>query len=224
MDLANPYAVIDIPLLELLRNLGVGLILAVVWAGVISRSTRLVVDHRQYLPMFLLLIPAMIIIISIIKSSIALSLGLVGALSIVRFRTPIKEPEELLYIFVAIAVGLGLGANQVMVTVVGFAVIVAVLIPFALTRKQLLGNRANLLDIVVSDKHGAADFSGIEQLLLRQKTTWKIRRLYRDGDRLEVLVETLGMSPGEVDALQAALSELGGEVELSLTSNARIIT
>ena len=64
MDFANPYAVIDIPLLELLRNMGIGLALAVIWALVISRSTRLVVDHNQYLPMFLLLIPAMIIIIT----------------------------------------------------------------------------------------------------------------------------------------------------------------
>ena len=38
-------------------------------------------------------------VIVIIKSSLALSLGLVGALSIVRFRTPIKEPEELVYLF-----------------------------------------------------------------------------------------------------------------------------
>ena len=42
------------------------------------------------------------IIISIVKSSLALSLGLVGALSIVRFRTAIKEPEELGYFFMAI--------------------------------------------------------------------------------------------------------------------------
>ncbi len=224
MDFANPYAVIDIPLLELLRNLGVGLILAVIWALVISRSTRLVVDHHQYLPMFLLLIPAMIIIISIIKSSIALSLGLVGALSIVRFRTPIKEPEELLYIFVAIAVGLGLGANQVMVTVVGFAVIVAVLIPFAMTRKRLRGNKANLLDIVVRDKDGDTGFAAIENLMHSQDMTWKVRRLYRNGDRLEILVETLGIQLAEVDALRTELARLGTEVEISVTSNARIIT
>ena len=42
------------------------------------------------------------IIISIVKSSLALSLGLVGALSIVRFRTAIKEPEELGYFFISL--------------------------------------------------------------------------------------------------------------------------
>ena len=45
------------------------------------------------------------LVILIVKSSLALSLGLVGALSIVRFRTPIKEPEELVYLFLSIAIG-----------------------------------------------------------------------------------------------------------------------
>lgn len=56
------------------------------------------------------------LVIVIVKSSLALSLGLVGALSIVRFRTPIKEPEELVYLFLAIAIGLGYAAGQIIIT------------------------------------------------------------------------------------------------------------
>jgi len=67
------------------------------------------------------------LIILIVKSSLALSLGLVGALSIVRFRTPIKEPEELIYLFMSIALGLGYGAGQIIpttsITVVIFFII-----------------------------------------------------------------------------------------------------
>ncbi len=55
-------------------------------------------------------------VIIVVKSSLALSLGLVGALSIVRFRTPIKEPEELVYLFMAISLGLGYGAGYVAIT------------------------------------------------------------------------------------------------------------
>ena len=51
-------------------------------------------------------------VITVVKSSLALSLGLVGALSIVRFRAAIKEPEELVYLFLCIALGLSLGAEQ----------------------------------------------------------------------------------------------------------------
>jgi len=56
------------------------------------------------------------LVIMVVKSSLALSLGLVGALSIVRFRTPIKEPEELVYLFLAIAIGLGYAAGQTLLT------------------------------------------------------------------------------------------------------------
>jgi len=57
-------------------------------------------------------------VITVVKSSLALSLGLVGALSIVRFRTPIKEPEELGYLFLTIAIGLGFGAGFELITII----------------------------------------------------------------------------------------------------------
>ena len=63
------------------------------------------------------------LVIMVVKSSLALSLGLVGALSVIRFRTPIKEPEELVYLFLAISIGLGYGAGQTFVTTVVFIII-----------------------------------------------------------------------------------------------------
>lgn len=68
------------------------------------------------------------IIISIVKSSLALSLGLVGALSIVRFRAAIKEPEELVYLFLCIAIGLGMGAEQRWATILAMGVVIPVVI------------------------------------------------------------------------------------------------
>ena len=82
-------------------------------------------------------------IITVVKSSLALSLGLVGALSIVRFRAAIKEPEELTYLFFAISIGLGLGADQRVVTLAGEGVELAVATPSAqrlLLLDQALGS------------------------------------------------------------------------------------
>ena len=67
-------------------------------------------------------------IISIVKSSLALSLGLVGALSIIRFRTAIKEPEEISYLFICIGIGLGLGANYKLITIMAVILIIASII------------------------------------------------------------------------------------------------
>ena len=68
------------------------------------------------------------LIITIIKSSLALSLRLVGALSNIRFRTAIKEPEELMFLFISIALGLGFGANQTFITLIGFLLIIIAII------------------------------------------------------------------------------------------------
>lgn len=75
------------------------------------------------------------LVIMVVKSSLALSLGLVGALSVIRFRTPIKEPEELVYLFMAIALGLGYGAGQTFITSIVF-IVVLLMILFWLSRKS----------------------------------------------------------------------------------------
>ena len=58
-----------------------------------------------------------------ISSNIALSLGMVGALSIVRFRTAIKDPTDIVFTFWAIAVGIICGAGLYMIAIVGSPVI-----------------------------------------------------------------------------------------------------
>lgn len=79
-------------------------------------------NRRRFSSNFLLLATTTTLVIMIVKSSLALALGLVGALSIVRFRAAIKEPEELSFLFISIAIGLGFGAGQWKVTIIAFVV------------------------------------------------------------------------------------------------------
>lgn len=81
-------------------------------------------NRKAFSKNFVMLAVTTMIIITIVKSSLALSLGLVGALSIVRFRSAIKEPEELTYLFLNIAIGLGFGADQRVATIIGFIFII----------------------------------------------------------------------------------------------------
>ncbi len=80
-------------------------------------------NRRLFAKNFMLIAVTTMFIITVVKSSLALSLGLVGALSIVRFRAAIKEPEELAYLFLNIAIGLGLGADQRIITLVAFGLV-----------------------------------------------------------------------------------------------------
>ena len=78
------------------------------------------------------------LVILVVKTSLALSLGLVGALSIIRFRTPLKEPEELLYLFLSIGLGLGYGANQTLITISIFTGILLIIYFLNLKKKDSL--------------------------------------------------------------------------------------
>jgi uncharacterized membrane protein YhiD involved in acid resistance len=75
------------------------------------------------------------LIIMGVTSNIVLSLGMVGALSIVRFRTAVKDPIDIVYIFWAIAVGIVTGAGQFLLAIIGSLVVGMMLIIF--TRKTI---------------------------------------------------------------------------------------
>lgn len=89
---------------------------------------RTLSNRKEFGAIFFMIAVSTTLIISIIKSSLALSLGLVGALSIVRFRTAVKEPEELAYLFLVITVGIGYGADTYLLTTSSTLVILTILI------------------------------------------------------------------------------------------------
>ena len=71
------------------------------------------------------------LVILAVTSNVVLSLGMVGALSIVRFRAAIKEPFEIVFLFWALAVGIVVGAGMFLLAVIGSIVIGVILILFA---------------------------------------------------------------------------------------------
>ena len=104
-----------------------GFVISLLFAAILSFLVQLfyikysssLSNRKEFAKNFVILGVTTTIVIMIVKSSLALSLGLVGALSIVRFRAAIKEPEELVYLFLIIAIGLGCGANQLIITTTG---------------------------------------------------------------------------------------------------------
>ena len=70
------------------------------------------------------------VVILAVTSNVVLSLGMVGALSIVRFRTAIKEPLDIAFLFWAIAVGIVLAAGMIPLAVIGSVIIGMILLVF----------------------------------------------------------------------------------------------
>ena len=92
------------------------------------------------------------LLIMAVVSNVVLSLGMVGALSIVRFRTAIKEPMDIVFLFWSIAVGIVLAAGLVPLAVLGSALIGAVLLVFA---RQKDGEQPYILVIRCVDEETA---------------------------------------------------------------------
>ncbi len=199
------FANTPLSLPSLMLNLAVGVGLALVLRWHFRRFGSTLSNREEFDQVFPFVMLTTLLIITIVKSSLALSLGLVGALSIVRFRTPIKEPEELAYLFLAIAMGLGLGANQVVPTVVaGLAILGAV----TLFRWSTRGSepKSLFLSIACSEAPGDEGFlDALNAVVERHASTRDLRRVDSREGAWEV---TYFLDLTESDKLVALMSEL----------------
>ena len=108
------------------------------------------------------------LIILSMSSSIALTLGMVGALSIVRFRTAIKDPADIVFTFWAVAVGIISGAGLYMIALVGSPVIG--LFAFVLSRANIRSNDPCLLVINYKSEAEEAVQAALPDNKLRSRT------------------------------------------------------
>ena len=129
-----------------------------------------------------------ICVISVVKSSMALSLGLVGALSIVRFRAAIKDPEELVYLFLCIGMGLAIGAGQPLLALVLVSVATAVILIMHFTITEGRSDRLMLTISGDAERYFNSPQSGVGEALNTVLQRYTIQRLDRDGDHGQIRV------------------------------------
>ena len=142
------------------------------------------------------------IIIYVIKSSLALSLGLVGALSIVRFRTPIKEPEELTYIFLTIGLGLACGANQYSVAIISLGLLVI----FIYLNKKLNSRKYIQNNISISiNEINISDINKIIEVISQFSFSVNFHNLSTNNEKLNI---RLSFVPKNFDQINKITTEL----------------
>jgi len=124
-QLSTDFSELDV--IGLVLSLAIALVMGQILGWHFVRFAHVLSNRRKFARIFVFISATTLLMITVVKTSLALSLGLVGALSIIRFRTPIKEPEELAYLFMAIAVGVGLGADERAATLIVFVVVLVFL-------------------------------------------------------------------------------------------------
>lgn len=185
-NLLSELTLPDVTIHSFLVNLILGTALSFIIAWHYSRRSSEKTLRRDLGLVLPIIALTTLIVISVVKSSLALSLGLVGALSIVRFRTPIKEPEELAYIFLSIAQGLALGADQREAAVIGsilVLIVISVIDFFCKNRSEIKGN---LLLSVEINREQSENFQIDQIFAMLNKNTPEInlRRIDQDQSRV----------------------------------------
>jgi uncharacterized membrane protein YhiD involved in acid resistance len=174
-------------------------------------------NRRKFASNFMLMTITTTFIILVVRSSVALSLGLVGALSIVRFRTAVKEAEELAYLFFAIGLGIGLGDNQRLITLIALAVGILIIGLLKLMRKPQAD--VNLHLIVGSRNPHKIELEQIMAALQTHTAKLKLLRFDENTDTLEAsfLVEFRDIT--NLNQARAALKTLSNTVEITFLDN-----
>ena len=146
------------------------------------------------------------VVILAVTSNVVLSLGMVGALSIVRFRTAIKEPMEIVFLFWALAAGIVVGAGMIPLAVVGSAIIGTILALFA---NKKVSNVPYILIVDCYDDRAEEKAYGI----IKKETSKyivKSKTVTDDGIEFTVEIRTKNAATGfvnrvnEVDGVSSA--------------------
>ena len=139
-----------------------------------------------------------------VTSNVVLSLGMVGALSIVRFRTAIKEPMDIAFLFWSIAAGIVLAAGMIPLAVIG-SVIIGVVMMIFINRKAVHDPYIAVISCADSAAEKAATAylqQNVEKAVIKAKTaqngniemTWEVRLMKHDTDFITELSELNGVN------------------------------
>lgn len=175
---------------ELVLSLFVSLALAFVLSigiALLYRSTHRGLNYEQsFISTLVLLSPIVTLVMMFIRGDLVLSLGLVGSLSIIRFRTPIKDTRDMVFLFWAIAVGLGCGTDNWMVAILATLFLAAVT---ALLYVADYGIQRHSDFVLVLGGHGDYTADELGEIIRSHTTTARVRSFETGTENWETVFE-----------------------------------
>lgn len=153
----------------------------------ISHSGGSVYSQRFNVSLVMLVLVTTLVM-NVIGNNIALSLGMVGALSIVRFRTAIKDSRDTVYIFWAIAVGICCGTSDYLIAGIGTFIIFILLILFGVVK-----DNERLLFVLKLDSSAFENVDGMMNSLFQGKAVLRVHNVSENNTELiyEISQDTL---------------------------------
>jgi len=165
--------------ISLISSLAAGLLIAWVY----RKAFQGVLYQKSYAAAIVMTCLVTTMVIMVISGNLVLSLGMVGALSIIRFRAAIKDPLDIVYMFWAVGVGIANGVGYFHVSIIASVFIALVMI---MAKSLPTKARAQLLVVKLYESHKTT-LDG----LLSQLTKYNVKSQNHTGDTVEVVYEIL---------------------------------
>ena len=172
----------------------------------------------QIAPIIPLLSTITFLVILIVKSSLALSLGLVGALSVIRFRTPVKEPEDLAFLFLSIGIGIGYGATQIYLTTIVFLTITIIIWFFFLSKTKIL-KMILILSLRVNHKIKIKFLLKLKKMLKEFSVQATFVKLEQDNDKFVLYFRVSFQNVRNINIMTQELNKKLNDVQFSIYEN-----
>ncbi len=202
---------------DFIANAVIVLILSAILEWTYAKCAKSLSGRKIFASNFFLIGFTTMLIISIVKSSLALSLGLVGALSIVRFRAAIKEPEELAYLFYTIAIGLGLGANKRLITVIAFLILMIIIwARFFMAKKP---KQQNLFLTLIGTGETKPTLGQIEKTVQSSFKGASLSRYDESGESIETSYWIEIRSPEDLENFRSSIEKIAPGTHVSFVDN-----
>ena len=178
---------------QIVMTLGLTCIIALYIFAVYRLITRKTFYNKNFNISLAALTLITAIVILTVQANIVISLGMVGALSIVRFRTAIKDPMDLVFLFWSISVGISCGAGMVEIAIIGSLLLTIII--FLLDRIPV-AKAANIL--VVNAAGEAALMNEINNIVKANSKYFKVKSRNLSDSALDVVIELWGSDDEEL--------------------------
>ena len=186
-------------------SLAMAVVLGMLLYFVYRKTYRGTVYSKDFNLTLLLVAIITTLVMQAIGSNLALSLGMVGSLSIIRFRTAVKEPRDIAFLFWAIAIGLTCGSEMYLIGLLGSAVLTVVV---CLASLDLYDTTTYLL--VLRAAPGAVEEPALHSVLKTNARAYKLRMRSQTADSEEFTYECSFTRKQSAAALTAAVRSAVG--------------
>ncbi|MCP5107666.1 MAG: DUF4956 domain-containing protein [bacterium] len=167
---------------QVITNMLVTLIVATFIYWVYKRTYTGVMYSRSFNVTILLTTMVTAMVMMVIGTNLALSLGMVGALSVIRFRAAIKDPKDIGFIFWGISVGLSAGTGAYVIAVIGSVIIAMILV---IVQQGALEHYPYLLVV----KGTAVDEEKLRNIIAARVEKYSLRMKNNNRDGTEIIYE-----------------------------------